>query len=114
MKDIALYLLKSLFFRASMFFRRWFVGGFLTVYGVFRSWTFRIQKRFALRLNAVFLFQPLYQEYNAFGYIFGFLVRAWKICAGSFLYVCAAILCGVAYLIWILIPLAVVSKIIIG
>jgi len=112
-QEIAVYLAKLLAFRIKLFFVRWYQGGFLTIYGWWLQFVRACERRLAIRINVHFLFQPLYQEYNVFGYVLGFLYRFLKIVFGGMLYVFSAcIACGV-YVVWAAVPAVLVYRIII-
>ena len=114
MRDVTVYLIKTLYFRVVMFFRRWYVNGFFVVYDMVQSLFGRLERKFALRANAHFLFKPLYQEYNVIGYVIGFVYRAFTLLFGGLLYASIA-LGGVAVFgMWAAIPIYGIYRIIIG
>jgi hypothetical protein len=82
---------------------------------VIKGWTMGrvriLEKRLALRINLHFLFSPLYQEYNIYGYVLGFLFRLFKIITGGIFYLILVLLGAFVYLAWIIIPLFFVYKI---
>jgi hypothetical protein len=114
MLDVLIYLFKTLFFRITMFFKRWYWGGFFAVYGQALRFARAVSSSFDPRLNALFLFKPLYQEYNIVGYILGFVVRGAKLCIGSILYVVVFAIALVVYVFWAFVPITIVYKIIQG
>jgi hypothetical protein len=114
MADVFIYLVKTLFFRIVQFFRRWYGGGFFAVYGQVLRIMRAVLGSLDPRLNLRFLFHPLYQERNVVGYLLGFLVRGSRALAGGVLSL-VLLLCGAgAYVLWALIPVAIMYKVITG
>ena len=112
--QVAIYLAKTFAFRIGLFFQRWYVGGFFTLYGLWLRLVRACERRLAIRINVRFLFQPLYQERNIVGYVLGFLYRFVKICVGGTLYFGTFALVIVAYVIWAAFPLVLIYKGIFG
>lgn len=113
-QQTAVYLLKTLVFRAWMFFRRWYVHGFFALYGIW-LWLVRAsERRLAIRVNIRFLFQPLYQEKNIAGYALGFFYRFFKILLGGVWYTSTACVMILLYIVWAAFPLMLIYKIING
>ncbi len=114
MRDVTIYLVKTLYFRVVMFFRRWYVNGFFTALNMLRRVLRSLERKMALRANLHFLFKPLYQEYNIVGYVMGFLYRSVKLVVGAVVYgiiiVCAAVL----FVAWACIPAYGIYRIITG
>ncbi len=97
-----------------MFFRRWYAGGFFVVYDMVRSLFRRLERKFALRANAHFLFKPLYQEYNIVGYVIGFVYRALTLLFGGLVYAFIGLSGVVVFAAWAAIPAYGIYRIIIG
>ena len=113
-QQVALYLGKTFVFRIGLFFRHWYVDGFLAIYGTWLRFLRMCERRLAIRINVRFLFQPLYQERNIVGYVLGFLYRFIKICLGGILYVITGVFaCGV-YVVWAVLPVLLLYRGIFG
>lgn len=113
-QQVSIYLFKTFIFRIWMFIRRWYIRGFLFFYGMWLGLVRASERRLAIRINVRFLFQPLYQERNIFGYVLGFLYRFFKIVLGGVWYIASAFCAVLLYVLWAAIPLMLVYKIIIG
>ncbi|HPW34588.1 MAG TPA: hypothetical protein PK367_02405 [Candidatus Paceibacterota bacterium] len=107
-----LHIIKNLFFHIFLFFKHWYWNSGQLIYG----WTLQtirnMERRLALRINMRFMFQPLYQEYNIYGYILGFMFRAFRIITGGISYILIIIFASITYLVWVLIPIFIVYRII--
>jgi hypothetical protein len=113
-RQVGIYLGKTIAFRIYMFFRRWYAGGFLMLYGMWLGLVRASERRLAIRINARFLFQPLYQERNIVGYVMGFLYHFFKIFLGGVWYGITACIIAFLYLLWAAVPIALIYKIIKG
>ena len=114
LRHAGIYLIKTCIFRIWMFIWRWYVRGFLAVYGFWLGVIRATERRLAIRINVRFLFQPLYQERNITGYTFGFLYRLFKIILGGLWYGTTACIAILVYGVWAAIPMVVLYNIIIG
>ena len=108
------YLFRNLFLTIFLFFRHWYVDGFNAVFGRALGIVRAMERRLALRINLHFLFKPLYQEYNIYGYVMGFLFRGLRIAAGLLGYLLIMFVAAAAYIIWASVPVFLVYRIIIG
>lgn len=112
--QVAIYLAKTFVFRIGMFFRHWYIDGFLAIYGAWLLFLRMCERQLAIRINIRFLFQPLYQERNIVGYVLGFLYRSVKVLLGGILYVVTGIIaCGV-FIVWAVFPLVLIYRGIFG
>lgn len=108
------YLFKLLLSRVRMFFVHWYRDGALFVYGRFlRLWR-RIDQKFGLRVNARFLFQPLYQERNITGYTLGFLFRSFRLITGGALAIVLSGAMAFLFVVWLCVPAYLIVKIVTG
>lgn len=108
------YLFKNLFLYIVFFFKHWYYDGLVFIYGKALGAIRNLEKGLAIRLNIRFIFQPLYQERNIYGYVLGFLFRSFRIVVGTLLYLLIFIVAAAAYAIWALVPAYAVYKIITG
>lgn len=101
---IFIYLLKNLFLSVFLFFRHWYWDGFQFIYGKALGIIRALEKRLAIRINFRFLFKPLYQEYNIYGYVLGFLFRALRIITGGIGYLLIMAAAAAIYALWAALP----------
>ena len=105
------YLLAHLGRRILDFFRHWYFYGFLKAI----NWSYnvleRLDRNFALRVTAKNLFQPLYQDYSAIGYLWGFIFRTARIFTGLVIYGIFIILSSAIFILWALLPPYVIYQI---
>jgi len=108
---IFVYLLKNLFLDVFLFFKHWYWDSFQLIYGKALGIIRGMERRLAVRINVRFIFKPLYQEYNIYGYVLGFLYRTFRIIIGSIGYLLIMALATLAYILWAALPVFVVYKI---
>ena len=108
------YLLNHLGRRVLDFFWHWYWHGFLRATPITYSVLERLDRNFALRVTAKNLFQPLYQDYSAIGYLWGFIFRVARILVALLVYGVFILFAGILFLIWCAIPIYVIFKIIIN
>ena len=108
------YLFRNLFLTIFLFFKHWYVGGFSVVYGKASGIIRNLEKNLAIKINMRFIFRPLYQEYNRYGYVMGFLFRSFRIIIGLLGYLIIMVIAFVLYAIWAAIPLFVIYKMVSG
>jgi len=107
---VLVFLVRNLLLSIFFFFKRWYWNGYFLMYGKVLGIVRRLERALAVRANLYFLFQPLYQEYNVFGYAVGFVVRFARITAGLVLYG-VVVLAGITlYVVWALIPPVLILK----
>lgn len=105
---VAWYLARGFVVNVLVFFKRWYLDSWYFIFGFGRRATRRLERSLALRINIHFLFAPLYQERNIYGYVLGFLFRSFKIVSGSVAYLIILFLTLAVYVCWALIPLGLV------
>lgn len=95
-----------------MFFVHWYWHGALFAYGTVRKMLRWLDHVFGLRVNARFLFHPLYQERNVTGYLLGFIFRSLRlilgVLVGAVLCVCAV----VVFVLWVGIPVYILVRVV--
>jgi len=98
------YLINRLFFRVGEFLRHWYVKSFHIYTNAFLGWLQQIDYTLAWRITLRNFFQPLYKDYSAVGYIFGFMFRCARLLIGGLVYVVIFPIALGLYIIWLLIP----------
>lgn len=97
------YLAARSVYRVGEFFRHWYVKS-VRIYSNFVMDTLQaLDRRFAWKVTARFLFHPLYGDYTVIGYIFGFVFRVLRLAAASLVYAVVFVLAILCYLLWIII-----------
>lgn len=107
---VFVFLLKTLYFRIVYFFRNWYLGGFYWFKGKGQRLIRNLENNLSIKINLRYMFQPLYQEYNIYGYVLGFIFRFIRVVLGSVLYLLIILFFGILYIIWALIPIFFVYK----
>ncbi|BCX15952.1 MAG: hypothetical protein KatS3mg098_181 [Candidatus Parcubacteria bacterium] len=107
---VLVFLLKTLYFRILAFFRHWYLDTFRLLWGWLLGRLRALEKNLAIRLNFRFLFVPLYQEYNVYGYVLGFIFRFFRVLMGGLFYLLIFLGVMIVYLFWILIPPFLIYK----
>ena len=104
------YLIKRFFYRIFDFLRHWYVKS-AKIYSNFV--VDRLQKMdrvLAWRVNAKYLFQPLYKDYSLVGHILGFPLRFLRLIGTGLVYIFVFVLAILIYLIWLAIPIVIIWK----
>lgn len=109
---LLVYLIKNLLLSIVLFFKHWYWDGFHFIYGKALGIIRGLEKRLAIRINIHFIFKPLYQEYNIYGYFLGFLFRTFRIITGGLAYILIMAFFAAVYLLWAALPVFVAYKII--
>ena len=109
-----IYLGYRLGYRIVTFLKHWYVHSARLYWLAFFNWLERIDYSFAWRITLKNLFKPLYGDYSTIGRILGFIFRSIRVVIASVIY--AVLFAGALfiYLLWLLIPVAVVYKIVTG
>ncbi len=105
------YIMNHFIRRIGDFFRHWYIDGFLKATDLILNGLERLDRRFALRITAKNWFQPLYQDYSAIGYLWGFIFRTIRIAVSLFVYGVFLSIAAILFLIWLLIPFFVIYEI---
>lgn len=103
-----LYLIERFIYRVYGFFRHWYYDSFFEYSGWVMEILRRLDRTFAVRVNFHYLFHPLYQDYTVIGYTLGFIFRSIRITAGSLIYAIIIVIAAAIYLIWLLVPPALI------
>ncbi len=109
MDEFALiYILNRTLYRIADFFHHWYFDGSRNFMHAFISFLERLDQTFAVAINFHFLFQPLYKDYTIVGRILGPIFRGGRIVVGLVVYAFFAAIFLALYLVWILLPPALV------
>ena len=93
-------LLRSCGLTIVFFLKHWYVDGFFFAYQQLTQMLARVERLFALKANAYFLFEPLYQERNVVGYIVGFVYRLARLFCGGIFFLITLLLGVGGYVLW--------------
>jgi hypothetical protein len=108
------YLLYRFFYRIFDFGRHWYVHGSRMIAHQFISTLESADKSFAVKITLTHFFEPLYKDYSIIGRILGFIFRLARVAVGLVVYVVIAAIFAVAYIVWVLVPPALVFFLIRG
>ena len=105
------YLIRRFFFRVVEFLRHWYIKSFKIYSNFVFDQLQKMDRTLAWRVNVRYLFQPLYKDYSIIGYVLGFILRIGRLLGISIIYLVVFLFVIVAYVIWLMIPIAIVLRI---
>jgi hypothetical protein len=109
MDDFALgYLLHRFFYRIFDFVRHLYVHGSRMIAHQFISTLESADKSFAVKITLSHFFEPLYKDYSIIGRILGFIFRLVRVVIGLVIYAAITVCFAIAYVVWVLAPVALV------
>ena len=108
---LLVYLVKNFIVDILLFFKHWYIDGLVFIYGKMLGIVRRLERGLAIRLNLRFIFKPLYQERNIYGYVLGFIFRAFRVITGAVLYLVIVLAAVAVYILWAAIPTYSIYKI---
>lgn len=106
-----IYLFDRFIYRISHFIRHWYVDSFFAYSHFVISRLERFDQTIALKVTWRNLFQPMYQEHNIIGYLFGFIFRSLRLAFGGIVYGFVIIMAALIFLAWAGIPFYILLKI---
>lgn len=98
------YIANRFIYRIVEFFRHWYVKSARLYSNFVMDRLQALDRKFAWKVTARFLFHPLYGDYTIVGYVFGFIFRVARLIIASAVYLVVLALAIILYVIWILIP----------
>ncbi len=111
MRNSLVYVLRGIGVAVFRFFYHWYVFGFHAYWHAVVRFIFKLDRRFAFKVTLLHLFKPLYQDYSFLGYVLGIFFRIIRLVIGGVVYIFILIVSVFGYLIWIIIPPALLFKI---
>ena len=102
-----IYLVQRFFYRIFDFFHHWYVDGSRAFRHTFITTLAEIDKVMAIKITLRYFFQPLYKDYTVMGRILGVIFRTGRLLVGAVIYLMIVAVFLVIYLVWILIPAAI-------
>lgn len=105
------YILSRLFFRAKDFFHHWYVDASRLFFHRFISYLENLDRTLAFRMTLKHLFEPLYKDYTIMGRILGPIFRFGRVLVGFVAYVFVGAIFLIFYLVWLLLPVALLAAI---
>ena len=109
-----IYLVKRFVYRAFDFFHHWYVDGSRIITNWFLVRFYSFERVFALRETLRFFFHPLFKDYTIVGRVLGVIFRSIRIIIGIFVYGILGGIFVIVYVIWLMIPVGIVARIILG
>jgi len=101
------YLVVRFFFRIGDFFHHWYVDSSRWFFNKFISFLEGLDRFFGVKINLANFFRPLYGDYTIIGRAMGVIFRTIRIVLGSIAYVFFSAVFLLVYLVWALIPPAI-------
>lgn len=115
MDDFALgYLAHRFFYRIFDFFYHWYYSGSRAIAHKFMTTIADIDKSIAIKVTLQHFFEPLYKDYSIIGRILGVVFRTGRILIGLLIYIVMTIIFLALFLVWIVIPPAIIFYLIKG
>ncbi|MDD4761445.1 MAG: hypothetical protein PHZ25_00235 [Candidatus Pacebacteria bacterium] len=107
---LPVFIIQSFFLRFFLFFKHWYYDGFFfSIRKIISILTF-FDSFFALKITALNLFQPLFQDYSIIGRLISFPFRIILLFSGFLLYI-TIISCAIfLFLLWSSFPLLIILK----
>jgi hypothetical protein len=111
MTQAFLYLAKRFVYRILDFLRHWYVKSIRYYSNFCLDFFERLDRFFAWKITAQNIFKPLYGDYSLVGYVMGFLFRSARLLGTSIVYLFLFLISVVLYLIWVLVPPALLFNV---
>lgn len=108
------YLFKRFFYRIKEFLRHWYVKSARLYWHFVISKLEKLDYTLAWKITIKNLFNPLYKDYSIIGYVLGFVFRLFRLLFSSAIYAAIFIFAASLFIIWALIPPAVLYGAITG
>ncbi|MGC9602990.1 MAG: hypothetical protein ABSF47_00780 [Minisyncoccia bacterium] len=105
------YLVRRFFYRIIDFLRHWYIRSAKMYSNFVLDRLARIDRVLAWRVNLKYLFQPLYRDYSVIGYVMGFLLRSLRLAGISVIYLFIFAIAIFVYVVWLLAPIFILSKV---
>src|SRR3989344_697158 len=86
MSNSLIYLVTRLFTVIGRALGHWYGDGFVAIIAWLVNTLEKFDQRLALRVTVRYFFKPLYQDYTAVGYVFGFIFRSIRILLAILIY----------------------------
>ena len=107
---VVTYLVSRFFYRIGTFFIHWYAHTFWIVTHRTITLLERLDSFLAVKVSSRYLFQPLYKDYTAIGYAFGFIFRGLTILVGALIYFLIIVVAALIYIVWSLIPIYLIIR----
>ena len=103
------YILSRFFFRIKDFFHHWYVDGSKYFFHGFISFLENLDRTLAFRMTLRHFFEPLNKDYTIMGRILGPIFRFGRAAVGLVVYACAGAVFLCVYLLWLIVPVALLA-----
>ena len=104
------YLGERFLYRIVEFLRHWYIKSGKIYSNFVLDKLSQIDEVFALKITWRHLFEPLFNDYSIIGHVLGFIFRALRLIIASAVYLLVFAFAISGYLIWLLIPPAIVWR----
>jgi hypothetical protein len=94
------YPVQALLLRIQEFLYHWYADGSRWFLNFYLSCLRALDRSFAVRINLVHFFEPLYRDYSPVGRIIGPILRLFRVLAGSIVYLAISAIFAVLYIAW--------------
>lgn len=105
------YLVKRFFYRIFDFLRHWYVKSAKVYSNFVLDQLQKIDRVLAWRVNARYIFQPLYKDYSITGRVLGFILRIARLIVTGVVYIFIFAFAIFVYLVWLAIPILIIWKV---
>lgn len=103
------YVFYRLLFRLGDFFHHWYADASKVIFHWFLNFLEGLDRVLAFRITLRHIFEPLYKDYSFMGHILGFVFRSLRLAMGLIVYLFCGGVFLLAYLSWLLLPIALLS-----
>ena len=111
---VFVYLFRQAAYGFVSFFEHWYARGFRTWWNFVAHSVSQFDHSFGWRVTGAHLFEPLYKDFSAVGYIIGIPFRIARFFIGLLFYALFLFVSAAIFLIWLCAPAYIVMRIITG
>ncbi len=106
------YVARRFFYRVLDFFHHWYIDGSRLIGRQFMAAMTAADQSLAVAITLRHFFEPLYKDYSVIGRILGIVFRTFRILIGGIFYLFLVLLFAFAYVVWLAIPVIILSYVI--
>ncbi len=111
---VLVYIFRQAAFGLLSFFEHWYVRGFRVWWNFVAHSISQFDRSYGWRVTGAHLFEPLYKDFSAVGYLLGVPFRIGRFFAGLLFYVLFLFVSATIFLVWLCVPAYLIMRIIFG
>jgi hypothetical protein len=105
-----IYLIYLFFLNIFLFLKHWYIDALKNFLNFWANTIQKLDKNFAVKINLINFFEPLYKDYSIIGRFVGIILRLLRILIGLLIYLIISFIILGFILFWLLIPLILIYK----